>query len=244
MSNLARFEQDGLELVIDTTSGEAFASISAVARMTGKSKSTIHDYVNGQLETVREMTLLEAQLLTTTGFKTVRLLNETQILEVVNKYKPDLLIKFAQAGLRTFLHQLAGYQVSSSAVVPEPPKSLPQRSVIDYVEANKHIETVNNKTLQQLLRDELIDELSVKRGQRALPEPIKQFTIAKVRAKELGYSSKEIGNGSALGKFIARNVPVAFVERVGRYDVKHYEVDDRLDTAIKTFFGMRRAIAA
>jgi hypothetical protein len=63
-----------------------------------------------------------------------------------------------------------------------------------------------------------------------------------VRARELGYTNKEIGNGSALGKFVAKSVPIAFIERIGNYQVKHYEVNDLLDTAIKTFFGLRHAL--
>lgn len=35
MTNLARFENDGIELVIDTNTGEAFASQTGYARMSG-----------------------------------------------------------------------------------------------------------------------------------------------------------------------------------------------------------------
>ena len=31
-------------------------------------------------------------------------------------------------------------------------------------------------------------------------------------------------------------------ERVGKYNVKHYEVNDQLDTAIKTYFGLKHAL--
>ncbi len=101
---LQNYNNDGLELVIDLETGAAFTSISAAARMTDKENSTINRYVNGTFKTSAQMTLLEAEILTTTGLKTVALLNESQILEVVAKYKPDLLIKFAQAGLRVFLY--------------------------------------------------------------------------------------------------------------------------------------------
>ena len=121
---------------------------------------------------------------------------------------------------------------------------LPQRDAIAYIEAAKEVETINNLSLQQLLRDELIDELSAKRGQKQLAGDPVQYTIVKVRARELGYSTADIGNGSALGKFVAKAIAPAFIERVGKYEVKHYQVNDALDTAIKTYFGMKHSLAS
>lgn len=126
---------------------------------------------------------------------------------------------------------------------PAPQPQLPQRDAIAYIEAAKKVETINNLTLQQLLRDELVDELSVKRGQKQLAGALTQYTIVKVRARELGYSTADIGNGSALGKFVAKMVKPAFIERVGKYEVKHYQINDVLDTAIKTYFGMKHSLA-
>ena len=126
---------------------------------------------------------------------------------------------------------------------PAPQPQLPQRDAIAYIEAAKEVETINNLTLQQLLRDELVDELSVKRGQKRLAGNPTQYTIVKVRARELGYSTADIGNGSALGKFVAKMVHPAFVERVGKYEVKHYQINDVLDTAIKTYFGMKHSLS-
>ncbi len=126
---------------------------------------------------------------------------------------------------------------------PAPQPQLPQRDAIAYIEAAKKVETINNLTLQQLLRDELVDELSVKRGQKQLAGAPTQYTIVKVRARELGYSTADIGNGSALGKFVAKMVQPAFVERVGKYEVKHYQINDVLDTAIKTYFGMKHSLS-
>jgi len=130
---------------------------------------------------------------------------------------------------------------TGSTAIAEQTK-LPQRDAVAYIEAAKTVETVTNLTLRELLRDELIDELSVKRGIKQLAAAPKEYTIAKVRARELGYSTAEIGNGSALGRFVAKLVPIAFEERVGKYNVKHYEVNDQLDTAIKSYFGMKHAL--
>jgi hypothetical protein len=98
-----------MDLVIDTQSGETFASVSAVARMCLCGESKIRHFLNSQ-----KIDTIKAEVPTATGFKTSRLLNESQILTVVHRYRSELLIKFAQAGLRVFLHQLAGYKVSSA----------------------------------------------------------------------------------------------------------------------------------
>ena len=113
MTTLSRYDQDGLELAINNETGEVFASIRAVARMTDKSASTIDRYVNGAFKGVAQMTLLSAEVNTPGGLQGVSLLNEDQILELVSKYKPTLLMQFAKVGLRLGLQQLVGYKVTS-----------------------------------------------------------------------------------------------------------------------------------
>ncbi len=111
MSDLVNYNKDGLELVIDTQTGEAFASISATARMVDKGESTIRAYLASQnLETK------SAEVQTPGGIQGAQLLSEEQIVQVVTKYKPELLAKFAKLGVRVFLHQLAGYEVKSTAI--------------------------------------------------------------------------------------------------------------------------------
>lgn len=111
MSSLARFDNDGIELMIDTPTGESFASISAVARMTDESRQSISSYVDRELTTRRGRGLEDAEDPTTADFiKSVRLLNEEQILEEVIRVEPDLLNKLAACGLRIYLHRLAGYK--------------------------------------------------------------------------------------------------------------------------------------
>lgn len=118
--NLAPYNQNGLELVINQETGEAFASIRAVARMTDKSDVAIGNYVNGKLEGTNPMELLDAEILTNGGLQGAKLLNENQILEVVCKYKPILLKKFAACGIRVFLHELAGFKIQSTAIEKVP----------------------------------------------------------------------------------------------------------------------------
>jgi hypothetical protein len=236
--NLVPFKKDGLELVINTETGEAFASIKAVARMTDKENSTISRYVNGGLQGGAQMTLLSAEINTAGGLQGGALLNESQILEVVSRYKPELLIKFAQMGLRMFLHQLAGYEVTSTAVSkPEPRRLPPVRDAAEYLDVIKALPTITDLNLQSLLRDMVEDEMSLIRGKKALTHAkANEYTIVKVRATELGYSLRDIGGGSSLGSYVAKRVDSAYSRRVGDFQVKHYLVTDELDDAIHSYF--------
>ena len=110
--SLQRFDKDGIELIIDTQTGESFASISGYARMSGKAQSTI----SGRLTTHRNEALKTAEILTTTGLKTVRLISEDLICKWLPKDNPELASQVLKLGVRLFLHALAGFRVKSEAI--------------------------------------------------------------------------------------------------------------------------------
>lgn len=110
--SLQRFDKDGIELIIDTQTGESFASISGYARMSGKAQSTI----SGRLATHRNEALKTAEILTTTGLKTVRLISEDLICKWLPKDNPELASQVLKLGVRLFLHALAGFRVKSEAI--------------------------------------------------------------------------------------------------------------------------------
>ena len=110
--SLQRFDKDGIELIIDTQTGESFASISGYARMSGKAQSTI----SGRLATHRNESLKTAEILTTTGLKTVRLISEDLICKWLPKDNPELASQVLKLGVRLFLHTLAGFCVKSEAI--------------------------------------------------------------------------------------------------------------------------------
>jgi hypothetical protein len=109
-NNLTPFANNGLELVIDTNSGESFASQSAVARMCEVSEAAIRKWI-----TSNQIDVIISEINTATGLKTSHLLAESSILEALAKYNPSLLIACAQAGLRVYLHKLAGFEVKSTS---------------------------------------------------------------------------------------------------------------------------------
>lgn len=116
-------------------------------------------------------------------------------------------------------------------------QQLPKRDAIDYIEAQQKLELMEDSILTRLLRDRLIDELSLQNNNLTLPGTKTRYTIVKVRATELGYTAKEIGSGSQLGKFVKRRVEPEFQEQIGRYLAWHYAVTEELDNAIHDYFN-------
>jgi phage regulator Rha-like protein len=151
--------------------------------------------------------------------------------EKVVKCKANLVKAFKQAKERL------------EAIAPEKeiitPRQLPQHSAVEYAQAAHMVETLPDNLLKQLVRDALIDELSLQQNLKYLPvaEKPKQYTIVKVRAKRLGYTDKQIGDGKQLGRFVKSQVAPSFQEVIGRYPVYHYEINESLDNAIHKFFN-------
>lgn len=127
---------------------------------------------------------------------------------------------------------------------PEPiVKALPTRDSVDYIQAADTLAKLPDNRLTRLLNQMLVAEVSlVGANQRQIAATIeepKQYTTATVRASQLGYSASQIGNGTALGKFIKAEIAPDFVDWQGQYKVNHFEVCDRLDSRIHAFFLTR-----
>ncbi|MGL5197228.1 MAG: Rha family transcriptional regulator [Chroococcales cyanobacterium] len=126
---------------------------------------------------------------------------------------------------------------------PEPiaqKRQLPQRDAVEFIEAAEKLSRLQvNAQLRQLLEDALVDDLSLGKTNTsvAILPAEKEYTMVKVRARELGYGVKAIGNGSGIGRFVANRVQFKFHKRVGDYQVKHYEVCPELDAAIHEYFA-------
>ena len=73
MTNLTRFDQDGIELVIDTVTGAAYASQAGYARMSGVNYSTVKKRVE-RLKGGDSLTLETTEIQTIGGLQEVTLL--------------------------------------------------------------------------------------------------------------------------------------------------------------------------
>ena len=126
-----------------------------------------------------------------------------------------------------------------AAIAPvEVTRVIPQRDAVDFIQAAKDCQSLPNGLLKQLLNDMLIDQVSLEQNLKYLPvaEKPKQYTIVKVRAKSLGYTESQIGDGTQLGRFVKARLEPAFQEMIGRFPVYHYEINPDLDDAIHQFF--------
>lgn len=227
---LQRFDQNQIEIIINTETGEGFATAKGYSRMSGKEYDAIK-------KRCQRGGLPSAEIPTEQGFRWGTLISEDLIAEWLPKDNPEMATQLMKLGTRLFLHKMAGYEVTSNAIAQPVRQGLPQRDTIDYVKAAALLPTLKvNAQLKALLEDALTDDLELMRNQRLLGAGKREYTIVKVRAKELGYSTEQIKNGSGLGRFVANIVPVAFSKRIGDYDVNHYEVGAELDDAIHAYF--------
>ena len=115
-SSLQRFDHDGIELIIDTQTGESFATVRGYARMSGKIPSTISRRLTMSGKVLRRECLDQTQIETAGGLQGVALIPEDLICQWLIKDNHELALKVMQLGVRLFLHTIAGFQVKSDAI--------------------------------------------------------------------------------------------------------------------------------
>ena len=105
-SNFVRFDSEGLELVVDTTNGKAYASISATARMLETPRSTIQSAIL----TCRDIQTKSAEIPTNKGLQavevhTIKGLQKSHLIpvhivfQVALKYDRELAIRIINSGV-------------------------------------------------------------------------------------------------------------------------------------------------
>ena len=134
MSDLIRFEQDGIEILIDAATGEVYASIRGYCRMANTDKMTI----SRRLQRVSNGSVKSAEVLTPGGLQRVSLICESLIAEWLPKDNPEMATKIMLLGVRAVLYKMAGYEVKSSII--QTPQTYPEalRALADvYAEKEK-----------------------------------------------------------------------------------------------------------
>jgi phage regulator Rha-like protein len=145
--------------------------------------------------------------------------------------------------VKAFEYAKSKLEQSVKHPVPEDRQIAPRRDSVDFIEAADKLSRLRvNEQLKRLLEDALVDDLSLaKTSQGLLPPSAAEaqdgYTMVKVRARELGYSLKDIGSGASLGKFVAKRIKKTFRFRVGDYMVNHYQVCEELDAVIHEYFA-------
>jgi hypothetical protein len=112
------FKSDqGIEVIIDQQTGESFCSVSGYARMSGLSQPAITKRVKKLDNSNATKT---AEIDTGYGVKVHNLITEEQVSDWIVDDNPAMAKQLLKAGVRVFLHKLAGYKVTSEAVQPQP----------------------------------------------------------------------------------------------------------------------------
>lgn len=195
------FNQNGIEVYIDTTTGESFCSVRGYARMSGMAQSTISSRVS-RLKGERKAVLKTSKSLTAGGFQGVRLICEDLIIEWLPKDNPEVATKMMKAGVRVFLHRAAGYEVKSTAIAqPKTPTTYLEalKALVASEEQKVQLEAENqlleeeNEQLAEAV-DELFDYSSIVRIAKFNSISEKNFAWRKLKAAtlSLGLSVKQV----------------------------------------------------
>lgn len=148
---LTRFEsQDGIEIFIDTQTGESFASQSGYARMSVKTRQAINKRCQG----CNQKGLVYLEIPTGSGVQGCNLITEDLIVEWLPKDNPEMATKLMKLGVRMFLHTVAGYEVTSEAVQKE--TKSPDLEILQI--AGKALESANT---DELTKAKVLIELAI-----------------------------------------------------------------------------------
>lgn len=97
---------DGLEIIIDTNTGESFASQRGYARIGNISETAVRK----RLQKLANSNLVKkAEMNTGYGFKVANLLTEDLIAEWLPKDNPEMATAFMKLGIRMYMHTIAGF---------------------------------------------------------------------------------------------------------------------------------------
>lgn len=117
-TNLKRFDQNGIELVINACTGEAFASQTGCSQMSGISSSGIDKQI---AKLVSSDTIRKAEIDTEHGIKVVNLIPANLVFKWAITDNPELAEAVGTAGATVYIHQLARFKVSSDAITKTAP---------------------------------------------------------------------------------------------------------------------------
>ena len=120
-----------------------------------------------------------------------------------------------------------------------PPREIP--SSVDYVNAWEKLKGMPRSKMTELIEYRMASELEIENvNQRFLSGEVedeqRHLTTVNIRAKQLGYTDRQIGDGKKLGVFVKNLLEPHCKDWQGQYRVWHYIVNDELDEVIHSYF--------
>ena len=143
---------DGIELVIEMTTGESFATQAGYARMSGLSKQAISKRCQG----VNQSELKTTEVQTEGGLQGVHLIPAKIVFKWMIKDNPDLAEEMGECGATVYLHQLAGYKIESKQAEPKSTIALFEYQLAIAKEHEQRIQAIESSQLALERRMEAI----------------------------------------------------------------------------------------
>ena len=243
MESLTRFDKGGIELIINTATGEAYASQIGYARMSGVNYSTVKKRIE-RLKGGDINTFETAEIQTAGGLQVVTLLSADLVYDWMFDDNPPLAKAMGKAGATVFMHELAGFKVSSTAtsitqeLLQLPPADIRISNLISALDRIGF--DMENPRFNQGIKDITGDILGI--GRSALkPATSETWCGVAERAEQLGHPVGEVSRKrSQLGKWVARGGLLKKQEarlcNGTQRSINLYLVDDELDFRINSFF--------
>jgi len=200
----------------------SFASIRGYARMSDKPESTIRSRLKG----ARVDAVKTAVIQTGRGNQTARLIPEDLIVEWLPKDNPEMASKLMRLGVRMFLHQMAGYEVTTTAIAT--PQSyiealealLASEKEKQILEAEREMLEAENAHLSEMV-DELYEYSSIIRIAKFnnVPESSFRWQSLKAMSIKMGLEVKKV----PCPRFVTKNL---YHHDVWRYLYPKYQLPE------------------
>jgi hypothetical protein len=200
--NLVKYEQNGLELWIDESTGMAYAHMRAIARMLGleDTRTLRRRLEGGAFEGVKT-----AEILTAGGVQGgVSLYPSSVVFKLALEFNPDLAEAMGNCGANVYMLGQAGYQVKVAEATPIVNNVTPllAQQAAGVADVIRHIADTlsDHPRLAQILIDTSMN--TVIEQQPTLPGKTMRG-VAEI-ASDMGYKVDQ-SNRTKLGKVMARS---------------------------------------
>jgi hypothetical protein len=235
--NLVKYEQDGLELWVDESTGMAYAHQSAICRMMPDApRTTIQRRLQGCPSEVVKM----AEILTAGGMQGCPLYPASVVFKLAIEFNPELAEAMGSCGANVYMLGKAGYQVKvvESAPIANNVTPLLAQQAAGVADVVRHISDTlsGHPRLAQLLIDASMNTIIEK--QPTLPGKSMRGVVE--IANEMGYKVDR-SIRVKLGKFVAGRGHQSTKESrlcEGRMTpINCYEDTPELRESIKSYFS-------